>query len=113
MPSITAPIDSTRDALDCLSVTPPPWFATHNPYIGKPGPICFYQLEPFPAEQFCALSPWASHVVIAHDGVMPHAKAAGFNDVAEYLKAMIANAASRNDNCLLCPNKACAPSRVR
>lgn len=101
----------TVDALP--KVEPAPWFATHNPYAGIPGPICIYQVVPFPADQFCAFSPWAHHAIIAHCGVEPYAKADGFDDVTKYLKGMIADAASRDDFCTSCPNMACTATATQ
>lgn len=87
-----------------------PWFSTYNPYIGVPGPTGIYPLDPFPARDFCANSPWDTHVVIAHYGVEARARAAGFGAAADYIQHLIATSPKRGPFCVECPNRLCAAS---
>lgn len=90
-----------------------PWFSTYNQYVGgNNGPATIWQFDPFPDKQFCANSPWESHVVIAHHGIEPFARAAGFDLVVEYLQHRIATAPKQGGFCTGCKGaKHCSVSK--
>lgn len=65
-----------------------PYFITFNPFY-VPSTITFFECDPFPAELFPPHSPFDDHVVVAHHGLEPYARRAGFDDVAAYIQYMI------------------------
>lgn len=69
-----------------------PWFVIFNAYYG-PMQTVFYWFDPFPADQFPPHSPWEDCRIVAHFGIEPYAKSAGFVSVDLYLRHLIHEAA--------------------
>lgn len=89
-----------------------PWFATYNRFIGSPHSVCVFHLGLFPAHEFCRFSPWEDHIILAHAGVEPYAKANGFESVEQYLLWLIRESPKRGVFCANCPNSACASAKI-
>lgn len=70
-----------------------PWFTIFNAYYG-PQQTVTYPFIPFPAREFPPHSPWEDTKIIAHCGVEPYAKAAGFSDGGAFLLSLIRQAAT-------------------
>ena len=87
-----------------------PWFSTYNSTIGMPSSARVFPLDPFPSLEFCGFSPWDEHIILAHDGVSPYAKKAGFESVDQYLLWLIRESPKRGEFCKTCPNRQCAQS---
>lgn len=96
---------------DQLGASIAPWFSTYNQFIGIPGSVRgsvrIFPLEPFPAHEFCGLSPWEGHIILAHAGVEQYAKANGFERVEQYLLWLIRESPKRGAFCANCPNGVC------
>lgn len=104
---IGVPVKAKKDAREDASDIAP-WFSTYNRHTGSPHSTRVHQFEPFPDHDFCQLSPWEDHVVLAHHGIEPFARAAGFDSVPAYLQHRIATAPKRGTFCQSCPNRECA-----
>ena len=70
-----------------------PWFTIFNAYYG-PQQTVTCPFIPFPASQFPPHSPWEDTQIIAHFGIEPYARAAGFSDVGAFLISLIRAAAT-------------------
>jgi hypothetical protein len=91
-----------------LEVNNPPWFCTYNNTMASENSTTVYPLFPWKAENFCALSPWEDHVILAHDGIEPFSKKAGFTTPEAYLLSLIEASPKRGEFCKKCRNQYCA-----
>lgn len=72
---------------------PRPWFVFYNRYW-TPHSV-WLPAQPFPFDEFPPISPWEDCIILAHHGVEPIARQAGYVTAEGYLLAMIRVAGSR------------------
>lgn len=64
-----------------------PWFVFYNRYW-TPRAVRL-PAHPFPFDEFPPISPWEDCIILAHHGVEPIARRAGYATAEDYLLAMI------------------------
>lgn len=74
-----------------------PWFVTYNPYCVPKFRTTFHWFSPFPADEFHPMSPWEDNVIVSHFGIEPHANAAGYSCVEDFLAKLIEDAVNASD----------------
>ena len=83
------------------------WFVTYNRFYRNPFSTKLHHLHPFPDSEFCGHGPWKDHVIVAHYGVEPYAREAGFTSAEDYLLFRIATAPKQGTFCAHCPSESC------
>lgn len=69
-----------------------PWVVLFNPYYSKP--IISILIDPFPAQEFCLVSPWENHQCVSWSPTVETiAKASGWPCVPSFMRWRIKQAA--------------------